>query len=68
MIRNDQCALTAISLAAFVGLAGLGGVDIAILLIAEYFNTTPGTISWVISSSMLVLIGFCVIADRASGL
>lgn len=64
MISNEQRAIAAIALATFVGLAGLGSVNIAALLIAEDFSTTLGIVSWVISSYMLVLAGFCVITGR----
>ncbi|NMB78318.1 MAG: MFS transporter [Methanomicrobiales archaeon] len=64
MIRHDQRAVGAIALATFVGLAGLGSVNIAALLIAEDFHTTLGIVSWVISSYMLVLAGFCIITGR----
>lgn len=64
MISNEQRAITAIGLAAFVGLAGIGSINIAMPLIARDFNTSLGTISWIISSYMLVLAGFCVISGR----
>lgn len=64
MIQNNRSSLTAIVFAGFLGTAGIGGVNIAIPLIAGDLNASLSMVSWVISGYLLVLAGFCVITGR----
>jgi EmrB/QacA subfamily drug resistance transporter len=64
MNQKDQRSIAALAIAAFLGTAALGSVNIAIPVIAAEFNTTLSMVSWVITGYLLIIAGFCIIIGR----
>ncbi len=66
MIQKERLAIAALALAAFLGTAALGSVNIAIPLIAADLNTSLSMVSWVISGYLLIIAGFGIIIGRVA--